>query len=172
MEIYDVMNEKCICVSEPMARVTVEAHRRRVPVSRSVSRAPRCTGRDARATRAGRLLRATAARAAPPRRAPRTPAPAPRTSTRPLHASATSRAASGPPPASAAALRTERISIFFARNLVAAGRTRTARGAGPARCVTHLGGFLRAPAARHLQRRGPGPSSCRPQPHSSHSLRR
>lgn len=78
-----------------MAMVTVEAHRRRVPVSRSVSRAPRCTGRDARATRAGRLLRATAARAAPPRRAPRTPAPAPRTSTRPLHASATSRAASG-----------------------------------------------------------------------------
>lgn len=76
------------------------------------------------------------------------------------------------PPASAAALRTERISIFFARNLVAAGRTRTARGAGPARCVTHLGGFLRAPAARHLQRRRPGPSTCRPQPRSSHSSRR
>lgn len=156
MEIYDVMNEKCICVSEPMVRVTVEAHRRLAYLCRGRYRELRgapgamrerpepaacCErlppGPRRRAARHARLHRHHA-----PARARCTPAPR-----------AVPRPDRHGPPASAAALRTERISIFFAESC--GGGENTHRAGGRSCALRHASrGFLacsRSPPSAETQ---------------------
>lgn len=118
-------------------------------------RNPRCSERSecARATRVGRLLRATAARA---RRRHAPPAPAP-------HAGSTARCTPSRPAATTchrcSLTHRTNIDVFcqeFVRRTGPAGVARTARRGEPVlRAASRicLGGFLRAPATRHLQRR-------------------